>query len=301
MRIRKIGKILLLALGVFIIWLSVRGLLAVPEYKEILGSAVYLEEAVVLPENEGKVVIIHGKPEMLAPAYDEEIGITLNSIKAYRYDEEYTLTSSEQQNHVYDWVSRGQKGIVGEAKIGEFLLDEKTLVAFPADSDYKDFDEAEISANGYNTSYGKTTEGAVTDRLYVIVGGPEGEAYYYSAHEYSNVDSSRFTRTMNKNIAADRDGTRAYAYKVFTGAVAEEVTVAGIQQGNTLVAHENLGGVVMNGAMSRKELVNTESGYLMGGSIAFLVLGLVLVFLGLRRPKKQKNTKKKTTQKRAER
>jgi len=301
MKIRKIGKILLLALGVFIIWLSVRGLLAVPEYKEILGSAVYLEEAVVLPENEGKVVIIHGKPEMLAPAYDEEIGITLNSIKAYRYDEEYTLTSSEQQNHVYDWVSRGQKGIVGEAKIGEFLLDEKTLVAFPADSDYKDFDEAEISANGYNTSYGKTTEGAVTDRLYVIVGGPEGEAYYYSAHEYSNVDSSRFTRTMNKNIAADRDGTRAYAYKVFTGAVAEEVTVAGIQQGNTLVAHENLGGVVMNGAMSRKELVNTESGYLMGGSIAFLVLGLVLVFLGLRRPKKQKNTKKKTTQKRAER
>jgi len=301
MKIRRIGKLLLLALGVFIIWLSVRGLLAVPEYKEILGSAVYLEEAVVLPENEGKVVIIHGKPEMLAPAYDEEIGITLNSIKAYRYDEEYTLTSSEQQNHVYDWVSRGQKGIVGEAKIGEFLLDEKTLVAFPADSDYKDFDEAEISANGYNTSYGKTTEGAVTDRLYVIVGGPEGEAYYYSAHEYSNVDSSRFTRTMNKNIAADRDGTRAYAYKVFTGAVAEEVTVAGIQQGNTLVAHENLGGVVMNGAMSRKELVNTESGYLMGGSIAFLVLGLVLVFLGLRRPKKQKNTKKKTTQKRAER
>ena len=301
MKIRRIGKLLLLALGVFIIWLSVRGLMDVPEYKEILGSAVYLEEAVVLPENEGKVVIIHGKPEMLAPAYDEEIGITLNSIKAYRYDEEYTLTSSEQQNHVYDWVSRGQKGIVGEAKIGEFLLDEKTLVAFPADSDYKDFDEAEISANGYNTSYGKTTEGAVTDRLYVIVGGPEGEAYYYSAHEYSNVDSSRFTRTMNKNIAADRDGTRAYAYKVFTGAVAEEVTVAGIQQGNTLVAHENLGGVVMNGAMSRKELVNTESGYLMGGSIAFLVLGLVLVFLGLRRPKKQKNTKKKTTQKRAER
>ena len=292
MKIRKIGKILLLALGVFIIWLSVRGLMDVPEYKEILGSAVYLEEAVVLPENEGKVVIIHGKPEMLAPAYDEELGITLNSIKAYRYDEEYTLTSSEQQNHVYDWVSRGQKGIVGEAKIGEFLLDEKTLVAFPADSDYADFDEAEISANGYNTSYGKTTEGAVTDRLYVIVGGPEGEAYYYSPHEYSNVDSSRFTRTMNKNIAADRDGTRAYAYKVFTGAVAEEVTVAGIQQGNTLVSHENLGGVVMSGAMSQKELVNTESGYLMGGSIAFLLLGLVCVFLALK-PKKEKKQVKK--------
>ena len=289
-----IGRIVLVALGGFIIWLSVRALTDVPEYRKVLGSAVYLDKAVVLPENEGKVVIIHGKPEMLAPAYDEELGITLNSIKAYRYEEEYKLTSAEHSNNVYTWVSRGQKGIVGEAVLGEFKLDEKILLGFPADSDYEDFDSAEVEANGYNTSYGKTEEGATTERLYVIVGGPEGEAYYYKTYEYSNaLDIPYFMRTMNENIAYERSGTKAYAYKVFAGAVAEEVTVAGVQRGYTLVAHEKLGSIVMNGVLSRKELTNAESGFLMGGSAVFLVIGLMLVFLGMR-----KNTNKENKAKR---
>jgi len=294
----SIGRIILIVLGVLIIWLSARALLGVPQQQKVLGDAVYLDEAVVLPENEGKVVIIHGKPLMTAPAYDEELGITLNSIKAYRYDEEYKLTSNEKSKHRYDWVSRGQKSIVGDAMIGEFDLDEKTLIGFPADSDYDDFDDAEIFANGYNMSYGKTAEGAVTERLYVIVGGPADEAYYYSPHEYSNADSSRIMRNLNYDIAVKREGTKAYAYKVFTGAVSEEVTVAGIQQGNELVAHEALNAVVANGVMTKNQLAKTEGAYLVIGSGVFLLLGLLLVFLGLRKTKKNK---KKTTQKRAER
>jgi len=294
----SIGRIILIVLGALIVWLSARALMGVPEQQKVLGDAVYLDEAVVLSENEGKVVIIHGKPQMTAPAYDEELGITLNSIKAYRYDEEYKLTSNEKSKSRYDWVSRGQKSIVGDAMIGEFDLDEKTLMGFPADSDYADFDNAEISVNGYNTSYGKTTEGAVTDRLYVIVGGPAGEAYYYSPHEYSGADSSRIVRNMNDNIAAEREGTKAYAYKVFTGVVSEEVTVAGIQQGNELIAHEALNAVVANGVMTKNQLAKTEGAYLVIGSGVFLLLGLLLVFLGLRKTKKNK---KKTTQKRAER
>lgn len=295
---KLIGRTILAVLGAVLIWLSVRALMGVPEQQKILDSAVYLDEAVVLPENEGKVVIIHGKPEMTAPAYDEELGITLNSIKAYRYDEEYKLTSNEKSNHRYDWVSRGQKSIVGDATIGEFDLDEKTLIGFPADSDYEDFNDAEISAKGYNTGYGKTSEGSVTDRRYVIVGGPEGEAYYYSPHEFSGANDSRVMRTVNDNIAAEREGTKAYAYKVFTGVVAEEVTVAGIQQGNTLVAHEKLGAVVGNGVLTQEELARSQAGALVGGSVAFLLIGLLLIFLALRKGKKKKlSNKKKYNQK----
>ena len=96
----SVGRIILIVLGVFIVWLSARALMGVPQQQKVIDSAVYLDEAVVLPENEGKLVIIHGKPEMIAPAYDEELGITLNSIKAYRYAEEYTMTSHEKSNHV---------------------------------------------------------------------------------------------------------------------------------------------------------------------------------------------------------
>ena len=281
-----------MALGAVMIWLSVRGLMDAPVYKEVLGSAVYLEEPVVLPENEGKMVIIHGKPEMISPAYDEELGITLDSIKAYRYDEEFRAKSWEKNRTVYDWVSCGNKEVLGEASLGEFILDDTMLIAFPADSDYDDFDNAEIIANGYGFTRGRTAEGATTDRWYVIVGGPAGEAYYYRSLEYdADLDIPRYERESNKQIADEREGTKAYAYKVYTDAVSEEVTIAGIQRGNTLVAHEKLLGVVNHGILTQKELINTETGYLAGGSIAFLVLGLVMVFLGLR--KKKNNAKRK--------
>ena len=292
---KLIGRIVLVALGAFIVWLSVRGLMDAPLYKEVLGSAVYLEEPVVLPENEGKMVIIHGKPEMIAPVYDEEIGITINAFKAYRYDEEYKQTAWKGNRTAYNWAPIGQKSIAGEASLGEFVLDEKTIIAFPADVDYEDFDMAEIEANGYNVSQGKTDEGAWMDRWYVIVGGPEGEAYYYAPSELNpSLDAPLFVRESNRHIAAEREGTKAYAYKIHTGVVSEEVTVAGIQQGNMLVAHEKLLGVVNNGVLTQEQLVNAETGYLAGGSIAFLVVGLLLVFLGLRR----KNTKKKNNAKR---
>ena len=92
---KNIGKIILLVLGVVLIALDIKAFVDLPGQNAALEAAVYLDEPVVVPENEGKMVIIHGKPEMTAPAYDEELGLTLNTIKAYRYAEEYK----------YGWVS----------------------------------------------------------------------------------------------------------------------------------------------------------------------------------------------------
>ena len=276
------GKIILIVLGIVLIALGGKALMDIPAQKAVLENAVYLDEPVVLPENEGKLVIIHGKPEMTAPAYDEELGITLNTIKAYRYDEEYKQTSREKGKFKYEWVSRGQKGIAGEASVGEFALDEKTINAFGADGEYEDFDMAEISAKGYVVGRGKTTEGAWTDRWWVIVDG----TYYYDSFEYSNdLSIPHITREMDRDIAKEREGAKAYAYKVYTGMFSEEVTVAGIQQGTSLVADETLGAIVRNGVLSKEEVLSSNTNSLMGGSIVFILLGVVLGILGLRKPK----------------
>ena len=195
---KNMGKIILLVLGAALIALGGKGLMDIPTQKAVLENAVYLDEPIVLPENEGKLVIIHGKPEMTAPAYDEELGITLNTIKAYRYDEEYKQTSREKGVFKYGWVSRGQKGIAGEVSVGEFALDEKTINGLAADSEYEDFDMAEIGAKGYVVGRGKTTEGAWTDRWWVIVDG----TYYYDSFEYSNdLSIPHITREMDRDIA----------------------------------------------------------------------------------------------------
>ncbi len=282
----KIGKIILLVLGVSLIALGVKALVELPAQKAALEGAVYLEEPVVLPENEGRLVIVHGVPEMTAPAYDEELGLTINAIKAYRYAEEYKLISSEKLLYKYNWQSCGQKGIVGEAALGGFTLDEKTLNAFAADSDYDSFDAAEISANGYVTSHGLTTEGAVTQRLWVIVSG----TYYYDAFEYSgDTDIPHVEREIAKGIAEEREGAKAYAYKVYTGN--QEKTIAGIQQGSTLVAHEKLGPIVKDGVLTKEQVLSANTNSLMGGAIAFLLIGAVLVFLGIRKPNPKAKTK----------
>ena len=279
---KNIGKILLIVLGAALIALGGKALMDIPEQKAILENAVYLDEPVVLPENEGKLVIIHGKPEMTAPAYDEELGLTLNTIKAYRYDEEYKQTSSEKGVFEYGWVSRGQKGIAGGASVGEFALDEKTINGLAADSEYEDFDMTEISAKGYEVGRGKTKEGAWTDRWWVIVDG----TYYYDSFEYSNdLSIPHVTREMDRSIAQEREGAKAYAYKVYTGLLSEEVTVAGIQQGTSLAADETLGVVLRNGVLSKEEVLSSNTNNLMGGAIVFILLGVVLNILGLRKPK----------------
>ena len=211
--------------------------------------------------------------------YDEELGLTINTIKAYRYAEEYKLVSSEQLLYKYKWVSRGSKGIVGEASLGGFALDEKTLSGLPADSEYDDFDAAELSANGYVMGRGKTAEGALTDRWWVIVGGK----YYYDAFEYSgNLDIPHITREMDQEIANERAGAHAYAYKVYTGAGDQEVTIAGIQQGNRLVADDAIGPMVRTGIQTKDQLLSSNKGGIIGGAAVFMALGAVLVFLGIR-------------------
>lgn len=278
---KNIGKIILLVLGVALIALGIKNFADLPGQSDVLEAAVYLDEAVILPENEGKMVIIHGKPEMTAPAYDEELGLTLDTIKAYRYAEEYKLTSSEKLEYQYGWVAKGQKSIVGKASLGEFALDEKTLIGLPADSEYEDFNMEEISAKGYEVSKGKTTEGAWTDRWWVIVGG----TYYYDAFEYSgNLDIPHLTREMNKEIAEEREGAKAYAYKVYTGTDAG-VTVAGIQQGSSLVAHEKLGAIVKEGVQTKDQLFSSNKNGVIGGAVVFMLIGAVLVVLGIRKPK----------------
>lgn len=278
----KIGKIILIVLGVALLALGVKGLMDIPGQQAMLNAAVYLDEPVVLPENEGKLVIIHGKPEMTAPAYDEELGLTLNTIKAYRYDEEYKLKSSEKLLFKYGWMSKGSKGIVGKASLGEFALDEKTLNGFAANSEYEDFDMVEISAKGYEVSRGKTTEGAWTDRWWVIVGGK----YYYDAFEYSgDLNIPHVTREMDKAIADEREGAKAYAYKVYTGNGGQEMTIAGVQQDKNLVVDDTLGPIVKTGVLSKEQVLSANKGGIIGGAAVFMLIGAVLVVLGIRKPK----------------
>ena len=271
---KNIGKIILLVLGVALIALSAKALMEVPGQQAALESAVYLDEAVVLPENEGKLVIIHGTPEMIAPAYDVELKITINSIKAYRYKETYKQTGYTDEERQWEWVSGGQTSLVGEAKIGEFELDEGILIAFPAESDYTDFDAAEV--RDYVLTYKSVALGEV-----VVL--PDGG--YYADTNVTYVGDS-YISWLGANAEAERlEGKTAYRYKYYNPDKNGEHTVVGVQQGSRLVKDESIGAMVRNGVLTKEQMLSSNKGGIIGGAAAFAVLGAVLVFLGVRKPK----------------
>ena len=278
----KIGRIILTVLGIALLALGIKGLMDIPGQQAILDAAVYLDEPVVLPENEGKLVIIHGVPEMTAPIDDKGIGLTVNAIKAIRYAEEYRMVSKEELVETYNWVSRGSQEMTGEATLGSFVLDEKILSVFAADKDYDAFDAAELSTNGYSTGYGRTADGARTNRLWVIVGG----AYYYDPFEYNTShDIPHIQREVDKGIVDERKGSMAFSYRVFSADSDTELTIVGIQQGNRLMADETIGAIVRSGVLSKAQVLSSNKGGIIGGAVVFMVLGAALVFLGVRKPR----------------
>ncbi|MBQ4579523.1 MAG: hypothetical protein IJA83_02590 [Clostridia bacterium] len=270
---KNIGKIVLLVLGVALIALSAKALMEVPGQQAALESAVYLDEAVVLPENEGKLVIIHGVPEMIGPAYDAELKITIDSIKAYRYKETYKQTGFTDDETKWEWVSGGQTSLVGEAKIGEFELDEGILISFPAESDFTDFDAAEV--RDYVLTYKSVALGEV-----VVL--PDGG--YYADTQTTYVGDSYFNWIGSNYVAEQLEGKAAYRYKYYNPEKNGEHTVVGIQQGNRLVKADSVGTAVFSGVKTQEQVLSTSNGYLIGGAAAFLVFGAVLVFLGIRKP-----------------
>lgn len=276
----KIGRILLIVLGAALIALGVKGVMGIPGQQAALESAVYLDEPTVLPENEGKLVIIHGVPEMIAPAYDAELKLTIDSIKAYRYKETYKQTGYTDEVKKWEWVSGGQTSLVGEAKIGGFELDEGILIAFPAESDFTDFDAAETR------DYVLTYKSVATGEVVVL---PDGG--YYADTNVTYVGDSYFNWLGANYVGEQLEGKTAYRYKYYSPEKNAEHTIAGIQQGSRLVKDETLGAMVRNGVLTKEQMLSSNKGGIIGGAVVFAVLGVVLVFLGVRKPKRATKVK----------
>ncbi|MGN0276916.1 MAG: hypothetical protein ACI4CZ_06960 [Hominisplanchenecus sp.] len=96
-----------------IVWFVLAVLVAVSQIVSVenpdevsWSDAVFIEDAKVLPENEGKLVAVSGKPVMLEPAADEQIGISFASPRVYRsaYALKYSpLLKSWDTGYTSDW------------------------------------------------------------------------------------------------------------------------------------------------------------------------------------------------------
>ena len=282
----RILKILLFFLGLFIFVLGTDAYLGVDDVITALNEAVELDAPVILPENEGKIVILHGVPEMTASVYDEELGLTLHTVKAMRYKESYDLVSRDDGKSTWEWVGKGMETLVGEAKAGEFMLSDQILISLPADSDYKDFDPQE--AERYNLDRSLQSQSVV----YVL---PK-DAYYYAEEALSSRDNSLIGRSSYA-VTADRTGTVAYHYRSFDAGKYDAMTFVGRQAGNMLI-DSGVDGVlrVYTDIKTREEIVGSNKTMLVMGSRFGMVCGAAMMILAAK--KKNRKTDVNQNQKR---
>ena len=157
MKKRIIGIILVIAaLGTVLLGFKAGG--AAPENKKIIESATVVSDGKVLPENEGKVVIVTAALDAHLPFVDEETGIPLNSIVAFRHVEKLAIDTGDDEdpNDRWRWDYASLEEDYGGSKkiyapgitFGAFQVSDDLMQAVNAREPLKDYSYVNLDALG---------------------------------------------------------------------------------------------------------------------------------------------------------
>lgn len=250
---KKIIGIVLIVIGLFTAFLGVKAMNQAPEAAEKLENAVYVADAKIHPENEGKVVIVPGKIEAQLPLVDKINGLELPTIKATR--QSWTAAGMKSTNVGYDWswVTDGAtQTLTAECTVGEFKLYEGMLNGLTVSQDYNDFEKSNLNEASLMDYYAYV----VTDGVYI--------------------DDNKGGYTKYKD---DYEGAVRYKYKIMPMDGELEYTFVGVQKNGALVRDDSLGMIASSeGILSFDEvLAKNESNNTAGNIFAFVV---AVLFVG---------------------
>lgn len=132
--------------------------------KSALKDAVYVGQGAINDANDGKIVIVCGPFELTTSSYDDELGLTIDSIRTSRSKQTMklnkatkatkanaeTLTEEEKRNGVLEWsTAYRDKTLTGEGNIGNYTLSQDFIDAIVLNGTWHDYDRSELEASGY--------------------------------------------------------------------------------------------------------------------------------------------------------
>ncbi len=242
---KKIVGIILIVCAMFSAFLGIKAAGNAPGNQEIIKNAVYVADGKVLPENEGKVVIVNGTLEAPLPFVDEETGIELNSIVAYRRVEKarVELGTEEDEVDTWTWDSTLNENDFGGSKklvapgvtLGEFEVSEKLMQPIATLGELDEF----YIGEDYDVEWYIFEDNGM-DYLYQLEYMPleDGTVYYDSVFD-------DYLTSKQKN-----EGTLRVRYDVVEDGTSMDYTIIGLQENGKLEEVEEL------------DLIATVSGHL---------------------------------------
>ena len=249
---------------------------------DAISKAVYVQDGKVLPENEGKIVIVPGKVEVTEPFVDTLTGVPIPHIKANRTVEIYEerMETNEENNstyYVFDWKSTTHSGVnkfdevhstnlVANCKVGEFEIDGQIINGISVGKKLKDIDNQAIAAKGYREHYEHKKDITYVAKLdYMPIGGERsGSKAGYKQGYYS-----------------DYEGAHRVSYTI-PSEESLEYTFIGKQQNGKIMYDKDLGmQSAFSGLQDSTELAQrVKSGGMIGACVAW-ALAAFLLFLGI--------------------
>jgi len=256
---KKIIGIVLIVIGVFTAVLGIKAMGQAPEAVEKLESAVYVADAKVYPENEGKIVIVPGKIEAELPLVDVKTGLKLPTIKATK--QSWYAVGEKSVGTGYDWswvVDGATQTLTADCSVGEFKLYEGMLNGLIVSQDYDDFEKSNLKEAGLMDYYAYV----VTDGVYI------------------SDDKGGHTRYKD-----EYEGAVRYKYKIMPMDGELEYTFVGVQKNGALVRDDSLGlitsteGILNHEEVLAKNESNSTAGHIFAFVTAALFIGGGIVYI----------------------
>ena len=231
-----------------------------------VDDVVYVGQGSYDPANDGKFVIVCGELKVLDPAYDDELGLTIQAPRAMRSAKKLKLKewNGSMTESNMEWNSDlgvgGMEIFRGKADVGAYHLSEEFIEQLMLGREYE-FDEETLSAAGL---------AILTDRKY------SGE---------------KFIGTQRMGRGVFEEGDRRYYYSVPFQSDGDMVTVIGIQEQGTLTYVKGATPNMLSGELDKKTALK-KSGMSSGGvSIFRVVLTILLLSTGIRMLLKKRDQK----------
>ena len=271
---KKIIGVILIIGGILFASLAVKALMAAPQTYERIKAAATIKDGRVVPENEGKLVVVSGTLKPAEQLQDPITGVKLPGVTAKRTVWTYKQDTNSDDEQVWDWKpentdysEKANFGINAEiltstmlaapTLLGEFKVESKLLIPLIRNTEFTQYDEESLNAGWKVLSGGKESRYCVSKEHYL----PKKTTGMYSSTGY---------------------GSQKISYGIVSPDDPLEYTILGVQKGDTLIKSEDVDSVTtFKGIMTAEEFADESKKEARGGSIFGIVAGILLAVIGV--------------------
>lgn len=271
---KKIIGVILIIGGIFFALLAVKALVSAPQSYEKIRAAATIKDGKVIPENEGKLVVVSGTLKPAEQLQDPITGVKLPGVTAKRTVWTYKQDTGSGDEKVWDWKpentdysEKANFGINAEiltttmlaapTLLGEFKVEGKLLNPLIRNTEFTQYDEQSLNAGWKVLSGGKESRYCVSKENWL----PKKSTGMYSTTGY---------------------GSQKISYGIVSPDDPLKYTIIGVQKGDTLIKSEDVDSVTtVKGIMTAEEFAEENKKGVRSGSIFGIVAGILLAIIGV--------------------